>query len=270
MRHIAVLAAFAAALFAQQASTPSTLSIATKDGSRTVEIANTAYDVTGANIPGRAAKDQLVLRETARTKQVLDQPGMEAKLTVDAWLIGSDLKQKPLYSFTDEGTSVQRIENDLLVVSRGVEEVDWWTVHKLGTGARLFDTYVPLIKFSIKRDILTLRYAGLQRPTDDEKDARLKEPHVVAVITYASAEKILREALLTCDDPKQAVLYRSLADVTQTLVMSDLAQTLQMTIKQNYPSAANTLVITIPVANDALDLAHAVLPPRLHLAAWKR
>jgi hypothetical protein len=30
------------------------------------------------------------------------------------------------------------------VFARGVEEVSWWSIHKLGNGQRLFDTYVPV------------------------------------------------------------------------------------------------------------------------------
>ena len=77
------------------------------------------------------------------------------------------------------------------------------------------------MSFSIARDTVTTRYVGLEVPPDDSpvdrKDKRLTESHVVAVVSYAAADKIIREALLTCDDPKRASVLRSLADSTQTL-----------------------------------------------------
>src|SRR6185295_16627781 len=121
-------------------------------------------------------------------------------------ITGTGLQQKPIYMLTQAGTDGNTLYPDLFVTDRRLEEVQWWSVHKLGSGQHLFDTYVPVLSFSISREVLTTRYAGLEVPPDDAKDARLKEPHVVGVITYASADHVIREALLTSDDPTQAKL----------------------------------------------------------------
>jgi hypothetical protein len=49
-----------------------------------------------------------------------------------------------------------------------------------------------------------------------------------------------------------------------------VVRSLRITIRQNFPSAPNPVVVTIPLSGDDLDPAHAQLPPRLHVAAWKR
>src|ERR1039457_6099956 len=90
-------------------------------------------------------------------------------------------------------------------------------IYKLGSGQHLFDTYVPLLSFSISRETVTTRYVGLEVPPDDTGDMRLKQPNVVAVLTYASEDRLIREALVTCDDPKQAQLLRSYADTTRAV-----------------------------------------------------
>ena len=118
-----------------------------------------------------------------------------------------------------DGVDCKTVDGALLTVLRGLEDTEWWSVYKLGTGERLFDTYVPLLGFSIRRDIQTMRYAGFEVPEDDANDARLKEPHVVAVLTYASAERVLREALITSDDPKQAQTLRSFADASRSVTL---------------------------------------------------
>ncbi len=167
-----------------------------------------------------------------------------------------DLKQKPLYSIRYTGLEGQTVEQALFVGSRGAEEVDWWSVYKLGNGQHLFDTYVPLLKFSISRNIQTERYVGLEVPPDDTSDVRLKEPHVVSVLTYASEGRVIREALLTCDDPKQAQLLRSYADVTREAALvegpfqkgSEPSRTIKISFSQNYPSAPATISTMIPVA----------------------
>jgi hypothetical protein len=255
-----------------QAQSSSTIAFSVKNDESTVEIANFAYEVAGPGIPTRPPGELLVLRKTTRSRQVLGDIGMEATTTVEAWPLGVDLKQKPRYKVNLRGTDCQTIDSALLVVSRGLEGTDWWSVHKLATGARLFDTYVPLIRFSIAKDTQTLRYAGLEIPPDDAADVRLKEPHVVAVVTYAAAEHVIREAIITADDPKQARQLRSFAEETRQMSLSgrESALSLKISFSQSYPAPSATVTVTIPIARDDLDLTHVEAPARMHVAAWKR
>jgi hypothetical protein len=243
-----------------QAQSTSTIALSVKNDEATIEIANVVYEVAGPELQ--------VLRKTTRSKQVLGDIGIEATTTVEAWPLGVDLKQKPRYAFTVSGTECQTVDDALLVVSRGLEETDWWSVYRLATGTRLFDTYVPLVRFSIARDTQTLRYVGLEVPPDDTADARLKEPRAVAVVTYASDERVIREALVTAGDPHRASQLRSFADETRQV--SATASSLKITFSQSYPSAPRTATVTIPIVHDDLDLTHVEAPPGIHIVAWKR
>jgi hypothetical protein len=115
---------------------------------------------------------------------------------------------------------------------------------------------------------------ALDAPGDDTKDTRLKQPNVVAVLTYASEDHVIREALLTCDDPRKAALLRSYADTSRTLSLledpSQPTRTLKLYLSANYPSPPDPVGIRIPVRNDDLDLTHAQLPPQMHLTPWRR
>src|ERR1017187_3446090 len=227
-------------LHAQSASTIDFSSAA--DGSETVDIRNISHEVTGTQVPGRPPGERLLLRKTTHSKQVLGDIGLEATVTLEAWRLGEDPRQKPLYT---------------LPVSRGLEETEWWSGYKLGSGQHLFDTYVPLLSFSISRETVTTRYVGLEVPPDDTKDARLKQPNVVGVLIYASEDRLIREALVTCDDPKQAQLLRSYADTTRAVSWTEGA--LKLSFSQNYPSPPNTVELRIPVRRDDLDLTHTQL-----------
>jgi hypothetical protein len=233
-----------------------------KGDEKTVEITNVNYELAGPN---------LVLRKTMKSKQVIGDIDLEATTTTEAWTVGTDLKQKPLYSVTLTGTESRTVENELFVVSRGLEEVEWWSVYRLENGAHLFDTYVPLLKFSTSRKETIMRYAGFEVPPDDTKDARLNDRHVVGVLSYASAEKVFRQALITCEDPKLALLLRSYADETRALTQTGAfkSQNLRVAFSQNFPAPPATIVVLVPIAGDDLDLAHATLPPRVHIAEWK-
>ncbi|HLK22286.1 MAG TPA: hypothetical protein VKT81_25240 [Bryobacteraceae bacterium] len=236
-----------------------------------VEIRNVTYDITGTNVPGRPPNDRLLLRKITRTKEVLGDIGVDANLTLETWRLGDDVRNKPLYTLTVSGDDGNVRDNAIFVVSRGLEEVEWWSVYKLGSGEHLFDTYVPLTSFSISRETVTTRYVGLDVPPDNEPDSRLKQPNVIGVLTYASESKIIREVLLTCDDRQQAKLLRSYSDVTRTLTVSEgAAQSLTLTFRQNYPSPPKPVELQIPLKGDDLDLANAHLPAKLQAAAWRR
>ncbi|MGA2329143.1 MAG: hypothetical protein ABSH05_23015 [Bryobacteraceae bacterium] len=255
--------------FRAQAS--STILYGVANGEETVEIQNVAYEVAGDHIPGRPPEERLVLRTTTHTKEVLGDIGMQAAVTLEAWPFGLGLEQKPLYSITLDGVEVRVTSNALLVFERGTEEVSWWSIHKLGNGGHLFDTYVPLLEFSLSREILTPRYIGLEVPPDDTPDARLKEPHVVGVLIYASAERVIREALITCDDPQRARLLRSYADVERTVsLLEGPKHTIRISFTPSYPAEPTVVEALVPLAADDLDLARARLAPGMHLRAWQR
>jgi hypothetical protein len=267
-----------------QAQSASTVGFSVKDGSQTIEIVNSSYEVTGTGVPGRPLEEMLLLWKTTRTKEVVDEIGMEANTTVEAWPLGVDPKQKPLYSLKVSGDDCRTVDNNLLVVLRGLEEVPWWSVYKLGSGAHLFDTYVPLVEFSISREVQELRYVGLEVPPDDTRDARLKDSHVVGVLIYSSADAVLQEALITADDPKQAAILRSYADATRTVTMTENGNdganekvgasrpnlSVSVAIKQNYPSALSPVTLSVPISAGTLDMANAKMPEHLHIALWKR
>ena len=242
----------------------------TADGFGTIEIRNVSYEVI-TNVPGRPPADRLLLRKTIRSKEVLGDIGIEANVSLEAWHLGDDLRQRPLYTLNVEGNEANTKDNALFVVSRGLEEVEWWSLYKLGNGQHLFDTYAPLESFSISRETVTTRYAGLDVPPDDTTDARLKQPNVIGVVTYASDSRVMREILLTSDDRQQATLLRSYADVTRTLNVTTLpSPTIHVTFTQNFPSPPKPIEVIIPVKGDDLDLKNAQLPVKMHAAVWKR
>ncbi len=260
-----------------QAQSASTMAYSVKDGEQAIEITNVAYELTGNAIPGLPQDQRLILRKMSHTKEVVDEIGMEASTTIQAWPLGVDLKQKPVYALTASGVDPRTVNNQLLVLSRGLEEVEWWSVYKLGNAAHLFDTYTPLASLSIGVETQELRYVGLEVPDDDVKDSRLRAPNVVAVLTYASGDRVTREALITCDKTDLATLLRSFADATRKVTVAEhrlpaaqSSNSIRISITPNYPSAPVEYAITVPIVKDDLDMAHVTAPAGVHIAVWRR
>jgi hypothetical protein len=284
-----VLLLFGSAASAQAPASPvtaqsaSNFSYETKDGAPTITITNVTFHAIEPYLPGHKDSKTLVLRMATRTTEVIGDIGIQGSVTVEAWPLGADLSQKPSYGVTLEGAGAMVMNQSILVFDRGLEEVSWWSVYDLENGQHLFDTYVPVVEFTISREFDTPRFAGLETPPDNAADERLTDSHVVGVLTYASAERVIREALLTCDDPKRAADFRSYADEERALTLvegpvpaakgntaPEPTRTLKLTFSQSYPSPPNPVTALIPIGKDDLDFANAKLPPCLHAAAWKR
>ena len=90
MRRLAIPLLIAGLAFAQthkpfQSQSPAGIVYGTNQyGQQTVEISNVAYEVTSSGVPGRPKDERLLLRTTTRTKQVVDEIGMEASTAVEA------------------------------------------------------------------------------------------------------------------------------------------------------------------------------------------
>ncbi len=229
------------------------------DGQDTVDIANVAFELV--QISGER---RLILRKTHSEHNVIGDEGDDPKISVEAWPLGVNLREKPLYGVTLTGQDAAAIDDALLVFDR-TQEIPWWSVYRLDSGKHFFDTYAPLLRFSITDPEQTERYVGLEVSNDETADKRLKAPGVVGVLTYASGDGVIREALITCDTAARAEALHSLADTTFALAFAGKAVRLTLT-----PSGAAAAVIIIPLGNDDLDLAHARMPAGVHLAPWKR
>lgn len=251
---------------------PSKVSLTSNGGEKALEINNVTYEVTGDSLPGRPQGERLLLRQTNSSKQVLGEVGQDATTALEAWPLGTDLNHKPLYNLKVSGSGGSIVDGQLFVANRRLEEVEWWSVYRLGTGQHLFDTHVPLVTFSVGQDAVEPRYIGLEIP----EDGSLKSLNLVAVISYASAEQVKNDFLLTCDDVDRASQLRSYSDTSRTISVS-ASSTLQgdmlplevrIAFRDNH--SQELAGFSIPIAADDLDFAHAQLPSGLHLAPCRR
>src|SRR5215470_8570072 len=139
------------------AQATSSFDLREQDGGKVIEVTNVTFETTSSAVPGRPSDERLLLRTTARSRQVIDEVGLDASVTVEAWPLGADPAVTPLYAVTLAGVGVTTEDSAVLVFDRGTEDVDWWSVYGLGTGAPLFDSHVPVLRFSLSREIQTLR-----------------------------------------------------------------------------------------------------------------
>ena len=252
-----------------QVRSASTFNYTIKDGQPNAEITNVAFEITGDSVPGRPSNSRLLLRTTMHSVEAIGDKGVDASVTLEAWPLGTDPQQKPLYSVKVPALSARTVDGGLWLVDRNVEsDSDWWSVYQVGSGKHLFDTDVELVRFSITRESWTQRYAALKGSSDDTKDPRLKDDKAIALVIYASADKVIRDAVITCDNTARARDLRSYADASKGLTVLEPSvghKVLRAVFDANFPTPSQPVAISIPISKDNLDLAHAELPPGFHV-----
>jgi hypothetical protein len=252
-----------------QGQSSSTFAYYTKDGEQNVEITNVSYQVTRVYPAAEPAGHWLVLRTTLHSKEILDEKGWESKIRLEAWPLGAALAGKPAYTLDLPGSEATLLGGELWQVTDEATDPDVpvWSVYRLATGQRLFDSFVQPLSLRVPADAAHQtfedRFAGFYVPPDDAPDPRLRDKHAVGVLSYASAGGVLREALLSCDDAARATVLRSYWDTERSLVFLDSPSAIQIGFKPG-PT------VGIPASTNDLDLRRAILPRGLHLTVWKR
>ena len=236
MKHKALLliAVVSLQVFAQSASS---LTVTGKQGEEAVAIRNVSYEL--------AAKT--VLRKTEQTRQVLGDKGMEASTLIEAWPLGVDRKEKPKYTIKVEGVDARSLNYDLLIVTRGLEDTQWWSLYRLADGKPLFNTFVRPIHIPD-----TMIYAGYDVPADG--DPRLKNPKLIGVIHLAGAEGTPRRIEIHANDAKRALVLRSFADVTPSLEFNYTKKVLVLTIRDAQPDARIEIPLNAPAVIRCCDI----------------
>lgn len=151
---------------------------------------------------------QLVLRQTQTTRQTVGEKGMEASTVLEVF----GPKDKLIYTLKVEGVDGRVFHDELYVISRGLEDVEWWSVYRLADGKPLFDTHVPVVRAGN-------HYAGVDVPADG--DARLKNPRLIAVVAIANEAGAVRRIELLAEDAARARLLRSYWDVRRKLTVEN-------------------------------------------------
>jgi hypothetical protein len=264
---------------ARSAQGTSSVVLHTQQGRTAIDITNVTFMTTGSYVPGRPPDERLLLRVTRTSREAIDEKGLDATVTVEAWPLGADPAEAPLYAVTLDGVDATVVDNAVIVFERGTEDVAWQSIHSLGTGAPLFDTFVPMLQLP-PPEAGAPRFVGLDVPPDDALDERLRDPKVVGVLAYASPERVIRRLLITCSDVERAAAFRSYWDTTRGLSSVRHLTTPDMPAEkvlinwwptgQAMPNVPMSQIVTavIPIVGDDLDIAHAQMPACTTLAPW--
>lgn len=267
---------------------PSSVEVTWQDGAARFHMVNTTYRFEPFYpLDSVGEMRVLLLREQSDVAQRTDMEGPEAAtVTVEAWAVDPESGRTPAWSISAEGETAGLMRlglvGDFYRITRGgcCGAMDVNHVYSLESGRELFTTTAPPAGFEVPNSRGSIRLIGVHTAysaTDEETFG--DDRSGLAVIGYASPLAPLSRALLTLDPSIE--IEEVLSDAQPMLVedgatepdrfvelwdadgRTDAAALGGLSLRLDF--AGN--VVSIPIHDDALDLAAATLPEGFSLTA---
>lgn len=216
------------------------------DGRMQARLVNVNFITALVAAPGQMRPRRLLLRLEVVNADVFAGTEGQGRVRLDAWALEDErsVLAPPLYTVIAPGRNGRLEDEALLMVEIGQRH----SAYSLSDGSWLYDADGPVAGFSQGQSRRMVAAAA----ADDEMP-----PGSVAVVSYASAQKVLKRVLISASDATRARLLRTSISLIRPLVRNDEMgrRWLDLTLPAG--------IIRIPFLDDSLDLAHAVVPPGL-------
>jgi hypothetical protein len=220
--------ALAAALLAMVAGSaaaadpePSAVTVTRQDGQVTVNIRNVTHALTGDIVSPRGQRERLLLRLEATTTEVLGEKGVEGSVRLTALPLTPDAR--PVFEIAEKGRNIAVDEEGLIAIDLddccSFERV----YYSPWTGEPLFQASAPPAWVEIGKEFRTHRVAAFRAATDDLLGAGALPVTSVGVITYAAADRVIRQIVIEAPDETRARELRSIWDEQFALAWVDAA-----------------------------------------------
>ena len=218
------------------------------DGRMQARLVNVNFSPALVSMPGQPRPRRLLLRLEVVNADVFAGTEGQGRVRLDAWPLEdqSDIMAPPLYTIIAPGRT-GRVEDDAVLV---VENGSRRSVYALNDGGWLYDSDGIEAGFTDggRRRMIAAVAAGEEMP-----------PGSVAVVSYASPQRVMKRLLVLASDPTRARLLRTSVALIRPMVRDDELgrRWLDLTLPAG--------IIRIPFLVNELDIEHASVPPGLAL-----
>jgi len=214
---------------------------------------NIAFHPMAVLVPGDPRPQRLLIRLEVATTEFAAATG-DGRVRLDVWPVESvgDLRKAPLYTVVVPGRSANLDPEGMMLVERGNGRR---SAYALGDGAWLYDADVPVASFVI--DAEHRRYAALAQADDDMPLG------AVAVLSFASPQRVIRRLLISADDAARGRFLRG--SVAMTRPVARLEDAKRRVLEVPLPAG----ILRMAFVGDDLDLATAEIPAGLKLTELK-
>lgn len=180
----------------------------------TVQIRNVTHALTGEIVSPRARRERLLLRLEASTTEVMGEKGIEGEVRATAWTLDAApaASPRPVFEIAEKGRDIRVDEEGLIAIDLDdccSFERAYYSAH---TGSALFQASAPSVWVEIGKEVRTHRVGAFRAATDDLLAAAKLSAQAVGIVTYAAADRVIRQIVIEAPDQGRARELRSIAD----------------------------------------------------------
>ena len=213
MKRLAILALVAAAPAAAQ------VQVTGPDDAMTFALTSHSYVLTGEIASPRGRRERLILDMRAATRETQGEKGIQGTVEITARV--ADRQMPLLYSFRLPARASSFDESGLIAADLD----DCCAFHRdyydAATGERLFGSTVPIASLALEGPLFKRRVAAFVARMDGNEEHSAWGDDAVGLVTYAAADRVIQQVLVSAADPMMARRLRSLDDERTALAWVD-------------------------------------------------
>ncbi|MGE3780910.1 MAG: hypothetical protein AB7F89_27225 [Pirellulaceae bacterium] len=185
----------------------------------TFTLTSQSHVLTGEIASPRGRRERLLLNIATVTRETLGEKGIEGMVEVAARV--AERHMPLLYTLRLPGRTAALGELGLLAIDLDDCCALHQSYHDPATGERLFETTVPTAALTLEGPTFRRRVAAFVAMMDGREDHRFWGDTAVGLITYAAADRTIRQIVVRADTATKARRLRSLDDERTTLAWVD-------------------------------------------------
>lgn len=209
---------------------PSHVTVTRENGQVTVRIHNVTHVLTGEIVSLRGYRERLVLGLKSVTTEVMGEKGIEGEVQAVAWALDAAPDAKPVFEIAAKGRDIRIDEDGLIAIDLDDCCSFERAYYSPMTGEQVFQASAPPAWVEIGKEFRTHRAGVFRAATDDLLAGAKLSPKAVGIVTYAAADRVIRQIVIEADDEQRARALRSLADEQFALAWIDAATGLPLPI----------------------------------------
>ena len=213
MKRLAILALLAAAPAAAQ------VQVTGAANALTFTLTSQSYVLTGEVASSRGRRERILLNIATVTRETQGEKGIQGTVEISARV--ADREMPLLYSLRLPARAAALDGSGLVAADLD----DCCTFHREyydpATGERLFESTVPIASLTLEGARYKRRIAAFVAKMDGNEDHGTWGDNTIGLISYAAADRVIRQVFVTSEDPTVARRLRSFDDERTTLTWID-------------------------------------------------
>jgi hypothetical protein len=185
----------------------------------TFTLTSQSYVLTGEVASTRGRRERILLDVATVTRETRGEKGIQGTVEISARV--ADRQMPLLYSLRLPARAAALDESGLIAADLDDCCTFYRGYYDATTGERLFESSVPIASLALEGRRFKRRVAAFVAKMDGNEDHSSWGDNAIGLISYAAADRVIQQVLVSAEDPITARRLRSLDDERAALAWVD-------------------------------------------------